>query len=122
MGLSLGSAVAPVMLVYEERFKVAVLLAGGMSPRENTARLVPRITVPLLLLVGRYDYLFPVETRQTPFMDLLGTPDEDKRHVIFEAGHLPLPRTDMIRETLEWLDRYRNPVVPRTRPSSPPEH
>ena len=122
MGLSLGSAVAPVMLVYEERFKVAVLLAGGMSPRENTARLVPRITVPLLLLVGRYDYLFPVETRQTPFMDLLGTPDEDKRHVIFEAGHLPLPRADMIRETLEWLDRYQNPVAPRTQPSSPPEH
>ncbi len=74
-----------------------------------------------LLLGGRYDYIFPVETRQKPLMDLLATPDEDKHHVIFEAGHLPLPRADMIRETLEWLDRYQNPVVPLTRPSSSQE-
>ena len=121
MGLSLGSSTAPIMLVYEDRFKVAVLLAGGISSGQTTSRLVPRVTVPLLLLSGRYDYIFPVETRQTPLMDLLATPDEDKRHVIFEAGHLPLPRAEMIRETLEWLDRYQNPVVPRTRPSSPSE-
>ena len=118
MGLSLGSRYAPIMLVYEDRFKVAVLLAGGIGPDELTSRLVPRVTVPLLLLAGRYDYLLPVETRQTPFMDLLGTPEEDKRHVIFEAGHLPLPRAKMIRETLEWLDRYQNPVVPLAQPSS----
>ena len=98
--------------------KSPVLIAGGFTSRELNSRLVPRITVPVLLLNGQYDYIFPVETRQTPFMDLLGTPDEDKRHVIFEAGHLPLPRAEMIRETLEWLDRYQNPVVPLTRPSS----
>ena len=73
--------------------------------------MVSRITVPVLLLAGRYDYIFPVETSQVPFMDLLGTPDKDKRHVVFEAGHLPLPRSELIRETLEWLDRYQGPVV-----------
>ena len=73
--------------------------------------MVSRITVPVLLLAGRYDYIFPVETRQVPFMDLLGTPDKDQRHVVFEAGHLPLPRSEVIRETLEWLDRYQGPVV-----------
>jgi len=94
-----------------------VLLAGGISTGEVSSRLVPRVTVPLLLLAGRYDYIFPVETRQTPLMDLLGTPEENKRHVVFEAGHLPLPRAKMIRETLEWLDRFQNPVVPRAQPS-----
>ncbi len=111
MGLSMGSSYAPMMLVHEDRFEVAVLIAGGISGQVNS-RLVPRIKVPLLLLVGRYDYIFPVETRQEPLMDLLGTLEKDKRHVIFEAGHLPLPRAKMIRETLEWLDRYQNPVVP----------
>ena len=35
---------------------------------------------------------------------------EHKRHVIFEgAGHVP-PRIEVIRETLNWLDRYLGPV------------
>jgi eukaryotic-like serine/threonine-protein kinase len=90
-----------------------VLIAGGMvaSMRWTPNRMVSRITVPVLLLAGRYDYIFPVETSQVPFMDLLGTPKKDKRHVVFEAGHLPLPRSELIRETLEWLDRYQGPVV-----------
>ena len=64
-----------------------------------------------LLLAGRYDYICLVETSHVAFMDLLGTPDKDKRHVVFEAGHLPLPRSEMIRETLAWLDRYQGPAV-----------
>ncbi len=111
MGLSLGSTTASLMLATEPRFKSAVLLAGGLSSGPTTRRMVPRVTVPVLLLAGRYDYVFPVETRQMPLMDLLGTPEKDKRHVIFEAGHLPLPRAEVIRETLEWLDRYQGPVV-----------
>jgi hypothetical protein len=47
------------------------------------------------------------ETSQRPLMKLLGTPDADTRHVIFEAGHLPLPRAEVVRETLAWLDRYQ---------------
>ncbi len=99
------------MLATEPRFKFAVLIAGGLSTGRTTSRLVPLVTVPVLLLAGRYDYVFPVETRQVPMMDLLGTPETDKRHVIFEAGHLPLPRAEVIRETLEWLDRYQGPVA-----------
>ena len=113
MGLSLGPAVAPFMLASEPRFKSAVLIAGGLGGAISSTnnRMVSRITVPVLLLAGRYDYIFPVDTSQVPFMDLLGTPGKDKRHVVFEAGHLPLPRSELIRETLEWLDRYQGPVV-----------
>jgi dienelactone hydrolase len=109
MGLSLGSVLAPTMLASEPRFKSAVLITGGMSGSMTSTgnRMVSRITVPVLLLAGRYDYIFPLETSQAPFMDLLGTPSRHKRHVVFEAGHLPLPRSEMIRETLEWLDRYQ---------------
>ena len=74
---------------------------------ERGAGNAPRVKVPVLLLGGRYDYMIPVETAQRPLMKLLGTPEVDKRHVIFEAGHLPLPRAEVIRETLDWLDRYQ---------------
>ncbi len=113
MGLSLGSAVAPFMLASEPRFKSVVLITGGLAGSTSSPnnRMVSRINVPVLLLAGRYDYVFPVETSQNPFMDLLATADKDKRHVVFEAGHLPLPRSELIRETLAWLDRYQGPVV-----------
>lgn len=56
---------------------------------------------------------FPVETSQAPLFQLLGTPAEDKRHVVFEdAGHVP-PRIAVIREILDWLDRYLGPVGTR---------
>jgi hypothetical protein len=43
--------------------------------------------------------------------ELIATPEKHKRHVIFEAGHLPLPRAELIRETLGWLDRYQGPAT-----------
>jgi len=59
----------------------------------------------MLMLNGRYDWFFPVETSQLPMFRLLGTPKEHKRHVVFEAGHM-IPRSRHIKETLDWLDRY----------------
>jgi hypothetical protein len=40
---------------------------------------------------------------------LLGTSDKDKRHAILDGGHLP-DRDEMIKEILDWLDRYQGPV------------
>jgi len=40
---------------------------------------------------------------------LLGTPEKDKRHALFDSGHVP-PRNDIIRETLDWLDHYLGPA------------
>jgi len=46
--------------------------------------------------------------------DLLGTPAADKRHVIFETGHAVVTIQPMIKEVLDWLDKYLGPV--QTRP------
>ena len=116
MGLSRGAGWAPITMAYGNRFKVGVLIGGGIRD-ESGARTAPRVTAPVLLLGGRYDYLVPVETRQRPLIDLLGAPEQHKRHVTYEAGHLPLPRAEVIRETLAWLDRYQNPVVLLTQPA-----
>jgi hypothetical protein len=40
---------------------------------------------------------------------LLGTPKEHKRRVLYETGH-NIPRTELIKETLDWLDHYLGPV------------
>ncbi len=40
---------------------------------------------------------------------LLGTPNQDKRRVVYETGH-NIPRDELIKETLDWLDRYLGPV------------
>ena len=40
---------------------------------------------------------------------LLGTPSTDKRHVILPVGHailVPEVRATVMREVLDWLDRY----------------
>jgi eukaryotic-like serine/threonine-protein kinase len=114
LGLSWGAAVAPVMLSVENRFKVAVLLGGGLEfaralPEADQINFIGHVRTPVLLLNGRHDHFFPVETSQKPFVKLLGTPEADKKSVLYETGHAP-PRKEVIRESLDWLDKYLGPV------------
>ena len=41
--------------------------------------------------------------------DLLGTPAEEKRLILYETDHVP-PRAEYIKETLAWLDEYLGQV------------
>jgi pimeloyl-ACP methyl ester carboxylesterase len=114
-GVSLGANDGVVLLAIEARFRAAVLLAGGFrfsrSPPEiDMINFAPRVRLPLLLLGGSQDFAHPVETAQKPLFRLLGTPEKDKRHVIFEGGHVPLRFETLIKEILDWLDRYLGPV------------
>ena len=115
-GNSFGASAALPFLALEPRLRVAVLGSGGLyhiadaPPEALPINYVPRITVPLLMLNGRYDYIFPVQTSQDALFDSLGTPPEDKHRVIFDAGHAPLPQGSRIREALAWLDKYLGPI------------
>ena len=66
------------------------------------------------MINGRDDYLTPVESSQQPFFEMLGAAPEDKRHALLEGGHLPPDRRAIIREVLDWLDRYLGPVATST--------
>ena len=114
LSLSWGSAVAPVLLAVEDRFRTAVLLSGGLRfrsalPEAEQVNFAPRVRIPVLMLNGRYDHIFPVETSQDPLFRLLGAPAGDKKHVVWDSGHAP-PLKDLIRESLDWLDKYLGPV------------
>jgi pimeloyl-ACP methyl ester carboxylesterase len=68
------------------------------------------VKVPVLFISGRYDFAHPYETAQLPMFRLLGTPEKDKRHYVFEGGHIPPKIQPIIKEILDWLDRYLGPV------------
>jgi cephalosporin-C deacetylase-like acetyl esterase len=70
---------------------------------------VTRIKVPVLMINGKYDQFFPVETSQKPMYQLLGTSREHKKQYIYEASHA-VPSTLVAKQSLEWLDRYFGPV------------
>ena len=57
------------------------------------------------MLNGEQDYLVP-KIMAEGFYNSLGTAPEDKKLVFYDSGHWPLPRNQMIKETLTWLDKY----------------
>jgi dienelactone hydrolase len=113
-GLSWGSFTAPIVLAVEPRIKAAVLNVGGFwnarfLPEVDPLNFAPRVRVPVLMINGEHDIVFPLETGQKPMFDLLGTAPAHKRHYTTPASHI-VPRNELIRETLDWLDRYLGPV------------
>jgi eukaryotic-like serine/threonine-protein kinase len=114
-GYSLGAWNALPILGVEDRLKTAILLTGGLkdepiAPEVDPVTFVPRVKLPVLMVGGKLDFIFPVESSQKPLFNLFGTPAAQKRLVIFEgAGHVP-PRLELIREVLDWLDQKLGPV------------
>jgi dienelactone hydrolase len=110
IGFSWGSGMAPIFLAVEPRISLAVLSVGGFYlqpalPEADPVNFAGHVNIPVLMLNGRFDFFFPTETSQEPMYRLLGTPAEHKRRVVYETSHT-IPRTEMIKESLDWLDRY----------------
>jgi eukaryotic-like serine/threonine-protein kinase len=113
-GLSTGAYLGNILPAVESRIRVAVLLGGGFEaakkmPEVDELNFAPRVKVPTLLVDGRYDEFFPLETSQNVMFRFLGTPERDKRHAILEGGHIP-QYDQMVKEILDWLDKYQGPV------------
>jgi pimeloyl-ACP methyl ester carboxylesterase len=114
LGASWGGALGPLLAAVEPRIRAVVLISGGLEfqatlPEVDPFNFAPRARQPTLMLNGRYDFIFPVETSQLPLFRLLGAPAQDKRQVITEGGHAP-PQDLVVKETIDWLDRYLGPV------------
>jgi pimeloyl-ACP methyl ester carboxylesterase len=116
LGLSSGGVQGARLPVVERRIRTAILLSGGLQltipylPEVDPFNFVTHVTIPVLMLNGRYDNTFPVESSQRPLFEFLGTLDKHKKHVIYEGGHGAFPRPDAVRECLDWLDKYLGPV------------
>ena len=120
-GASVGAGIGQIVLALDSRFKTGILQGTGIDLSESNRTLpgeaqpinfLPRVKIPILMMNGRNDFLSPLEQSQIPMFRLLGTPEKDKRRVVFDSGH-SVPRIELIREVLAWLDRYLGPVKPK---------
>jgi serine/threonine protein kinase/formylglycine-generating enzyme required for sulfatase activity/dienelactone hydrolase len=113
-GYSWGAEMGGIVPAVDPRIKVCVLALGGLDfhrslPEVDTINFISRVKQPVLMLNGRYDFFFPVDSTQEPFYRLLGSRKDQKKHLIYETAH-NIPRNELIKETLNWLDQYLGPV------------
>ncbi len=114
IGISLGGQLGMIIPAVEPRIKANVLLLGGLNdaaplPDAEEINYVSRVSIPTLMLNGKYDVLFPLETNVRPAFKLLGTPEKDKKLVVYDSDHY-VPKKELIKESLDWLDKYFGPV------------
>jgi dienelactone hydrolase len=127
-GLSWGAMKGAWVLALEDRIKAAVLEDGGLytggvydegralmsqyqGPEQDPVHYLPRIRMPVLMLNGEYDSVFPRVENQDPMFQLLGTPAEHKLHRLFKTSHGGAsPDPGRVQEAVNWFDRYLGPV------------
>lgn len=117
-GFSMGARLGPIMMAMEDRFKAGVFAVGGFPthlaspPAADPINFAPRVKVPLLMVNGKEDAIFPLKASQMPMYELLGAPDEDKKHLLYPGGHglWALFSRQIRKDVLDWLDRYLGPV------------
>ena len=105
------------MLAVEDRIKLGIFVVGGflsgkLPPAADPLNFAPRVKVPVLMINGEQDFGFPLETSQKPMFEFLGTPEEDKAHILYPGGHglLTFCNRQIKGDVIGWLDRYLGPV------------
>jgi DNA-binding winged helix-turn-helix (wHTH) protein/formylglycine-generating enzyme required for sulfatase activity/predicted esterase len=113
LGISRGASFAgAINLALEPRVHAAVLASGGiwihspLHPMIDLINYAPRITVPVLMLSGRYDHIYPYEQSQKRTFELLGTRAADKAQIAYDNGHFTLPPNRVAADVTDWFDRY----------------
>jgi dienelactone hydrolase len=112
LGVSQGAANGVIFTALEKRFKAVVFLDGGFFlspslPATDQVNFAPRLTKPLLMINGRYDFTFSIDRAQEPFFKMIATPAADKRRVVFDTPHdVAQDKTDLSKTVLSFLDQY----------------
>jgi predicted Ser/Thr protein kinase len=112
-GVSWGGRLGPITMALDSRIGTGILLMGGLgsgtpAPEADSFNFVPRVRVPILMINGDEDFIFPLEATQRPLLANLGTPPADKKHVLYPGGHeiSGTKRSQLIQEIVAWLDKY----------------
>ena len=111
-GVSMGPIFGSYLTAVDPRIKTNIFYAGGLNrrgrPEADMAYFLPRVKKPTLMINGRFDSLFGLEAIMSMY-NLLGTPGDEKKLVLFESDHLA-PMADVISETNLWLDQQLGEV------------
>lgn len=113
LGTSWGGRLGPIPVALDSRIGTAIWIMGGLAsstpvPEVDPFNFLPRIRVPVLMINGDQDFIFPLETMQKPMFARLGTPEADKKHVLYPGGHeiTQTKRSQLVQEVVAWLDKY----------------
>jgi DNA-binding winged helix-turn-helix (wHTH) protein/dienelactone hydrolase len=113
LGISRGASFAgAINLAIEKRIVAAVLASGGiwihdpLHPMIDLVNYAPRISIPVLMLSGRYDHIYPYEQSQKRTFNLLGTPADEKMQITYDTGHFTMPPNMVDADVTDWFDRY----------------
>ena len=79
-------------------------------PEIDPFNYVSHIRKPVLMVNGKYDLIYPLESHVYPLYEHIGTSAKDKVLKLYDTGH-GIPAQIKISESLEWLDRYFGPVA-----------
>jgi eukaryotic-like serine/threonine-protein kinase len=113
LGVSMGAAEGVIYAALsQDRLKAVTFLDGGFFLYKppaggDQADFAPRLKKPVLMVNGRYDYAFSPDKAQAPLFRMLGSPNEDKRHIVLDTTHdVTERRPQLIQNVLGWLDKY----------------
>jgi dienelactone hydrolase len=119
LGVSMGAADGVIIsTLLQDRLKTAIFLDGGYfleTPPAggSQADFAPRLKKPVLMVNGQHDFTFSVEKSQNPLFAMLGSPPEDKQHIILDTPHdVTEQRPQLVKAVLDWLDKYLGRVGP----------
>ncbi len=113
LGVSMGSAEGVIYAaLLQDRLKAVVFLDGGFFLSQpptggDQADFAPRLKKPVLMVNGRHDYAFSPGKAQIPLFQMLGSPKDDKQHILLDTTHdVTERRAELIQNVLGWLDKY----------------
>jgi len=115
LGNSWGGRMGVLIGAIEPRIKVMILENGGLAagralPEVDQINFVTRVRIPVLMLNGKFDAIEPYESSQLPLLRMLGSPADQKKHVVWPAAHGTYPANEARREILAWLERFLGAV------------
>jgi alpha-beta hydrolase superfamily lysophospholipase len=108
----MGTAWGVIYTALEDRFRALIFLDGGFflgraARGADQVDFAPRITKPVLMVNGKYDFTFSPDRSQEPLFRMLGTPEADKRRVVLDTPHdISQQKEALSKEVLAWLDKY----------------
>ena len=62
------------------------------------------------MINSRNDSFLPLEASQRPLFRLLGTPEKDKLHLVYDVPKHGVPPEVFKKDMLSWLDQYLGKV------------
>jgi dienelactone hydrolase len=111
-GVSMGPTFGAYLTAVDRRIKTNIFYAGGLvregRPEADMAYFLPHVTIPTLMINGRFDSIFGLDAILSMY-EHLGTLEQEKKLVLFDSDHL-VPMSDVISESTLWLDRHLGEV------------